>query len=237
MRHPCEDDSGCDYRRAGSNCVSHIRLFSSLPTTAKEELLSHAVQSTHRGGTTLVRKGDPIESILIVRKGKIKTFRIDADGEEYVLDVLHDGQALWHGMFLEDHSYHYSVACLTQVSLCSIRRTDFEDMLARHPDAAMSLIRILSTELDDAEEKLMMLGIRDPKRRLAEYLLHRDERCLGGEIDLKLEDIARSINLRPETVSRNFSAFEREGLVTRLGRGRIKVCDHQGLRDVSAAPR
>lgn len=228
-----QDDFDC--RHTGASCIRHVPLPSKLPETTQQELLLCAVQSSHPKGTILVHEGDPIDSVLIVQRGKIKIFRIDADGEEYVLDVLHDGQAIWHGIFLDDRSYHYSVACLTELSLCTIRRAAFEQILTLHPDVAIDLIHILSTELDGAEEKLMMLSIRDPKRRLAEYLLHRDARCLGEEIDLRLDDIARSISLRPETVSRTFTTFERKGLVARLGRGRIQIVNHQGLRDVSAS--
>ena len=78
-----------------------------------------------------------------------------------------------------------------------------------------------------------MLSIRDPRQRLAKYLLARDQRCAGPEIRLKLEDIAASVGLRPETVSRNIARFAREGLIERPGRGRILVVDHEGLRAIS----
>lgn len=222
----------CAYREHLSTCMDKIRLFAGLPASAKEELAERATHEEWPKGAILVHEGDPIESVLIVRKGRIKTFRSNAEGEETVLDILHDGQAIWHGMFLEDHIYHYSVGCLTKVELRRIQRTDFEALLAAHPDVAMSLIQMLGTELDDAEEQIMMLGIRDPRRRLAEYLLHRDERCINREINLKLEDIAASVGLRPETVSRILSAFEREELVKRLGRGRLKVIDRPGLETI-----
>ena len=170
-----------------------------------------------------------------MRTGRIKTFRIGSDGKEYVLDVLHDGQALWHGMFLEDHTYRYSVGCLTRVELCRIHRSDFEALLSRHPDVTLGLIRMVCTELNDAEEKIMMLGIRDPRQRLAEYLLIRDRRCAGPEIRLKLEDIASSVGLRAETVSRNVAQLAREGLIERTGRGRLRVIDHAGLAAIAEA--
>ncbi|WP_407417905.1 Crp/Fnr family transcriptional regulator [Paratractidigestivibacter faecalis] len=224
----------CAFSRAGSSCMDNIRLFADLPASAKRELLSCSRHSTHPAGSIIVHEGDPIESIVVVRSGRIKTFRTSLDGKEYVLDVLHDGQALWHGMFLADHTYRYSVACLTRVELCRIHRADFEALLANHPDVALGLIRMICTELDDAEEKIMMLGIRDPRRRLAEYLLARDGRCVGPEIHLKLEDIANSVGLRPETVSRNIAQFVREGLVERPGRGRLLVVDRAGLEAVAA---
>lgn len=228
----CRQCDDCGFKAANGTCVSRIRLFAGLPNDAKHDLLTRSTRSTHRRGDILVHESDPIDSVLIVRSGRIKTFRIDPDGVEYVLDVLHDGQAIWHGMFLEDNVYHYSVGCLTRVELCSIHRTDFEAMLAEHPDAAMGLIRMVCTELDDAEEKAMMLGIRDPRRRVAQYLLLRDERCMGTEIHLGLEDIAASVGLRPETVSRAISSLSREGLVERLGRGRLRLLDRDRMRNL-----
>lgn len=224
----------CAFSRVGSSCMDNIRLFADLPVDAKRELLSCSRHSKHDQGSIIVHEGDPVESIIVVRSGRIKTFRNGASGEEYVLDVLHDGQALWHGMFLEDHTYHYSVECLTPVRLCRFHRADFEALLANHPDVALGLIRMITTDLDDAEERIMMLSIRDPRQRLAEYLLIRDRRCSGPEIRLKLDDIGASVGLRPETVSRNIARFVREGLVQRTGRGRLLVIDHEGLREISS---
>lgn len=223
----------CAFSRAGSSCMDNIRLFAGLPPSAKRELLARARHTAHASRDIIVHEGDPIESIIVVRTGRIKTYRSTSDGEQHVLDVLHDGQALWHGLFLDNHTYGYSVSCLTPVRLCLIHRADVEQMLANHPDVAMDLIRMVCTELDHAEERIMMLSIRDPRRRLAEYLLARDRSCTGPEIHLKLDDIASSVGLRPETVSRNIARFDREGLVRRTGRGRLLVLDREGLARVS----
>lgn len=223
----------CAFSRAGSSCMDNIRLFAGLPPSAKRELLARARHTAHASGGIIVHEGDPIESIIVVRTGRIKTYRSTSDGEQHVLDVLHDGQALWHGLFLDNRTYGYSVSCLTPVRLCLIHRADVEQMLANHPDVAMGLIHMVCTELDRAEERIMMLSIRDPRRRLAEYLLVRDRSCTGPEIHLKLDDIASSVGLRPETVSRNIARFDREGLVRRMGRGRLLVLDREGLARVS----
>ncbi len=223
----------CAFSRAGSSCMDNIHLFSGLPAASKRELLACSRHSSHPKGAILVQEGDPIESIIIVRSGRIKTYKSSLDGDEHLLDVLHAGQALWHGMFLTDHTYRYSVECLTPVELCRIHRADFELLLANHPDVALGLIRMVCTELDEAEKKIMMLGIRDPRRRLAEFLLTRDQRCAGPEINLKLEDIASAVGLRPETVSRNVARFVREDLIERTGRGRLRVIDHDALRAIA----
>lgn len=221
----------CPHRLDDTSCMDGIRIFSGLPEDAKRSLMAGAIHSSHPAGSIIAHEGDPIESILIVRHGRIKTFHMDADGEEYLLDILHDGQAIWHGMFMqEDDVYHYSVGCLSRVDLCRIRRTDFLSLIERNPKVALGLMQTLGSELVQAEEKIKLLGIRDPRRRLARFLLYRDDRCMGPEINLKLNDIANSVGLRPETVSRSLGAFEREGLLQRMGRGRLRVLDRATLR-------
>ena len=226
----CEETMDCPFREDGSSCMGSIRLFAGLPESARNDLMAHALRSTHPAGSLLVREGDPIESILVVRHGRIKTFHADADGEEYLLDILHDGQAIWHGMFLKENVYRYSVGCLTHVDLCRIRRTDFMRLIGDNREVATSLIQTLGTELVEAEEKIKVLSTREPRRRLAKFLLWRDERCIGPEIHLTLGDIANSVGLRPETVSRALGSFERDGMVQRIGRGKIRVLDHGALR-------
>lgn len=210
-------------------CLDGIRLFAQLPQEAKDDLVARAVIRHYGRGEVLVSEGDPIDRIVVVRRGRVKTLRTDVDGSEMVLDVLHDGQAIWHGMFVGDQTYHYSVGALTDVDACLISRGAFERTLALHPDAALGLISMLATELVEAEEKAMLLGIREPRRRVARYLLTRERRCLGGEINLKVDDIAASVCLRSETVSRCLAGLERDGLVGRLGRGRLRVLDRQAL--------
>ncbi|MCI2131950.1 MAG: Crp/Fnr family transcriptional regulator [Eubacterium sp.] len=220
----------CEYRRGNPFCISSIRLFRDIPHELQADLVQKAIHTDHEKGSYLALEGDGIESVLIIRCGKVKICHTDASGEEHILDVLHDGQAIWHGIFLKEHYYHYDVVCLTDVKLCQIPRGDLLDVFHRNPQMAMNLLEMLSVDLDDAEEKILLLSIREPKKRVAEFLLHRDTRCLGNEIHLKLEDIASSINLRTETVSRNLAFLEREGMIERVGRGRLKILHKEELK-------
>lgn len=214
-------------------CLDGLDVFRELPDGARHDLEGRSIVMTFEKGAVLAHAGDPIRSVLVVIRGKVKTFRTDAEGEEYLLDVLHDGEAIWHAIFRDDGVYHCSVAALTQVTVCLVPRAAFYELIEAYPTMAMGLILTIGGKLVEAEDRIMTLGIRDPRRRLAGYLLDRDRRCIGPSINLRLDDIASSVGLRPETVSRTITAFEREGLVTRQGRGRLQVSDRAGLEAVS----
>ena len=56
----------------------------------------------------------------------------------------------------------------------------------------------------------MILSAKEPEVRVAKLLLYEVEHVSSPEIDLRLEDIAASLNLRPETVSRKLREMERK---------------------------
>ncbi len=225
----------CANCKNGIWCTTTIPLFSALPEDVQKSLTAHSIQATRARGSTLFRVGEKVDSVLIIRKGRIKLCKYDADGNEYILDIIHDGDAIWENLFLENAVFPYSAICLSNVALCEIKKSEFMQLIADRPSIAMNLISLLSLRLKDSNEKALLLSIRDPKVRLAGFLLDRDIRCVGPEIKLKLEDIAASIGLRPETVSRNLSLFEKAHLIKRLGQGKIMVTDRSGLKEVYEA--
>lgn len=230
-----KNSSVCANCKNGIWCTTTIPLFGALPKDVQKSLTEHSIQTTRAIGTILFRVGEKVDSVLIIRKGRIKLCKYDADGNEYILDIIHDGDAIWENLFLENAVFPYSAVCLSKVDLCEIKKSEFIQFLADRPSIAMNLISLLSLRLKDSNEKALLLSIRDPKVRLAGFLLDRDTRCVGPEIKLKLEDIAASIGLRPETVSRNLSRFEKAQLIKRLGRGKIMVTNRSGLKKIYEA--
>lgn len=227
--------SECRNCKNSALCMTAIPLFRDLPEEVQKSLTYHSVQSARAKGSTLFRAGEKVDSVLIIRRGRIKLCKYDVDGNEYILDIINNGDAIWENLFLEDAVFSYSAVCLSEVELCEIRKSEFIRILADHPSIAMNLISLLSRRLQDSNEKALLLSIHDPKVRLAGFLLDRDIRCVGPEIKLKLEDIAASIGLRPETVSRNLSNFEKAHLIKRLGHGKIIVTDRSGLKEIYEA--
>ena len=221
----------CEFRKRNKFCISEVRLFRGMSPEIQKRLVNHSVHHTYPADVRIVSENDRIDSIIIIRRGKVKISRTDVMGEEHILDVLHDGQSVWHGIFLKEHRYNYDVVALEEVKTCEIPRSVIMRMITENPQISFNMIEVLASDITDAEDKIFVLSIREPRQRVAAFLLRRERKCLGDVINLKLDDIASSVNLRPETVSRNISFLEKEGMVKRLGRGCLKVIDHKKLRE------
>ena len=66
-------------------------------------------------------------------------------------------------------------------------------------------------------------------RRIAAFLLYRRKRSGEPCITLRLDDIAGSVGLRPETVSRNIRKLVSEGLIEKVGQSGFRIPDFERL--------
>lgn len=194
-------------------------------------LMGHSIHETLKKTSYLFREGEPVESIFIIKKGRIKLCRFDSLGREQIVTILTDGDMIWEGMLLDGSIYPYSAVCITSASIYRIRGDDFVKMV-NDPDAAMSTIMLLSKKLHDANERNMLLSTKDPMARLAGFLMYRVDRSEDDDVVLKLDDIAASVSLRAETVSRKLREMEKMGFIERLGHARLRVLDRDALRDI-----
>ena len=223
---------GCVFTRNRTTCLAQIPILNRLPDNLQRSLERKVVHLLYKQGETIFHTGDPVTTIVIILKGDVRLVQREDTGEEHVIELVKDGSAIWRTMFLEDGTYPYTAECLTDVAAALVRKEDLVQVIARFPEEATDLLLMLSTELLNANEKSVLLSVRNPYQRLAGFLLDQDRKESGPEIRLKLDDIAAGIDLRPETISRNISRMEKEGLIKRTGQGKIMVLDREGLTQV-----
>lgn len=217
----------CDF--CDELCAVDIPLLQGIPDDQKRELLAGADRVRVPRASLLFQEGDPADTIWIIRCGQVKLCRYEADGREQIIGIFDRYEAIWEGLFLDNSTYPYSAECLTPVEACGIHLKALRAVLAS-PEVAMDVIVMLSRKLHDANIRNVLLTTRKPESRVAGFLLYRKERSTEAWISLKLEDIAASLNLRPETVSRKLRELEKLGLIERIGRGRLHILDYGGLK-------
>lgn len=216
--------------------LAKIPVLRDLPEADQLRLVEQSTHHSYEKDDTVFQEGTPVHTVVVIRSGRIKLVRYDADGKEHLLDILHDGDAVWETLFTDSHVYPYSGICLAETHLCEFSTDLFLQILRENPNTAFELISILSNNLMEANEKLTLVGVKEPVCRLAQFLLFKDKTCVTPEVMMKLDDIAASIDLRPETVSRAIRELEKQNLILRTGQGRIRILDREGLARLSGTP-
>jgi CRP/FNR family transcriptional regulator len=117
------------------------------------------------------------------------------------------------------------VIALETTEVCELPFGKLEALAREVPGLQHQLFRLMSREVAEEESQLLMLGRMKAEERLAAFLLSFSRRfqLLGhSPTDLRLpmsrQDLGDYLGLALETVSRLFSRFQEEKLITVQGR-------------------
>jgi CRP/FNR family transcriptional regulator, anaerobic regulatory protein len=183
----------------------------------------------HRGDL-LFQEGDRFRSLYVVKTGSVKSFAPNPEGGEQVLGFHLPGELI--GLDAIDRDVHIcSAAALDTAAVCEVPFARLEELTAVIPSLQRQLYRLLSKEIGDDTELLMVLGKKSAEERLAAFLLslsrRLDKRGLSStdiHLSMSRHEIGNYLGLAVETVSRLFTHFQEERLM-RVERKHIQLHD------------
>lgn len=167
-------------------------------------------------GQTLFAEDEAATHVFSVSSGVVACFKLTADGQRQIVSFAYPGDFLG---LAADGRYAYGAEAIAPARVCKLRRRDMEELQARFPQLDRKMLEMAQAELAAAQERMLLLGRKGARERVASFLLgqaRRQGRSLDVEIEVWLPmtrgDVADYLGLTLETVSRVFSAFKREGL-------------------------
>lgn len=211
-------------------CTIEIDLFSSLPREKQNAFSSLAKHNLYEKGELIFRQGDLARSLYIIHMGRVKLHSFDTEGKETIFEILGPQDTLAEEFFLENTVYPYSASCMEDTLVCVIRRDDFMRFLYDEPEAMMKMMGAMSRKLRLANERAALLFENDALVRLASFLYYQTLKNQVLDVNLTVDEIAGSINLRRETVSRKIGQLQKEGYIHRVGQSGIHVEDVELLK-------
>jgi CRP/FNR family transcriptional regulator len=198
--------------------------------------LEQLVRRPHplRRGETLFRASDRMRAVYAVRAGSFRTYYLAENGREKVLGFHLPGELLgFDGLGSGRH--RCTADALETASVCELPVEQLQELADRVPSLNHQLYRLMSQEIAEDQEMLLLLSDKDAQERLATFLLNLAQRFAergfsAGEFHLSMsrQNIANYLGLTLETVSRTFSHFQKEGLLS-VERRHVRLLDKQGL--------
>ncbi|MEO8717253.1 MAG: fumarate/nitrate reduction transcriptional regulator Fnr [Burkholderiales bacterium] len=192
-------------------------------------------------GETLYQAGSAFSAVYAIRSGFFKTKLIDSNGREQVTGFFMVGELL--GMDGIGGDYHGTAVALEDSEVCILPYALIEDLARDIPALQRRLHAVLAREIGRDHGIMMLLGSMRAEERLATFLLNLSKRFLrrgysSTEFHLRMtrEEIGSYLGLKLETVSRLFSAFQKDGLIE-VQQKHVRILDIEGLERLLAARR
>jgi len=186
-------------------------------------------------GENLYRAGDAFGSLYAVRTGFFKTTQMLEDGREQVTGFHMPGELLgMDGIGSGKHSCN--AVALEDSDVCVIPYTRLESMGREMPALQQQFHKVMSREIVREHGVMILLGTMRAEERLAAFLLNLSQRLTArgfsqSEFHLRMtrEEIGSYLGLKLETISRTFSRFQQERLIS-VQQKHVRILDVAGLR-------
>lgn len=98
-----------------------------------------------------------------------------------------------------------------------------QNLIINDSEFSIKMIENMSNKLYQTQKLLEIVSIKDSYKRLAAFLLNRSNIVNSQFIELNQENIAFSISMSRETVSRKLTQLEKDGLIEISAYKKIKL--------------
>ncbi len=216
----------------GTPSLSAIPMFSALTRADLKQVAAIAVTKRYPRGATVFSEGDPSEGFHIILDGKVRIFKISAEGKEQTLHVFGPRQPVGEAAVFAGAPYPAHAETLESTTVLYFPRDAFIALLESRPTVALGLLATLAKRLMQFAALVEQLSLKEIPNRLAAYLLHLHRHAPPGaaiDLDMSKKQLATLLGATPETLSRTFTRFEQDGAVRASGRRRLIILDLEYL--------
>lgn len=160
--------------------------------------------------------------LYLVEKGKVKLFKVNEQGKEYITNIYSEGDFFGYLQLFADRPYSESAEALERSEIYRIPKEDFVHIINRNCKAVMRFVQLLTHDLEEYEQRTIDLAYNSVRKRVAQALLFVREKYkpMTGEMFISIgrEDLANIAGTSVETTVRVLSDFKAEGLIKANGK-------------------
>ncbi len=168
-------------------------------------------------GTLLFREGDSGSEMYVIQAGKVRISKKMRDVEK-TLVTLGPGAFFGEMSILNNKPRSATAAVEEDAKLLVIDPKTFEAMVRGNAEIAVRLIKTLAARLQEADDQIENLLLRDPNSRVVHFLANTANKSgqktpEGIRIDLTVKELASKIGLDLEPVNEVINKLIRAKLI------------------------
>ncbi len=211
-------------------CMSEVDIFADLDEGEMDAMASAAPMKTYAAGALVYTPHQPLEALFILKRGRIRIFRVSPDGRALTTAIINPG-TIFGEMVIVGQQMHDSFAeALDEVVVCVMTRADVQRLLLGDQRIAARISETLGRRLSQLEQRLSDAIFKSVPERIAGTLTvlaagrHPLSLGRGLQVSLTHEQLAALAGTSRETTTKILGEFADQGLLT-LGRGKITLLD------------
>ncbi|WP_144393662.1 fumarate/nitrate reduction transcriptional regulator Fnr [Pleionea sediminis] len=191
-----------------------------------------------RKSELLFSDGEKFENVYAIRSGSLKSYTISEDGIEQITGFHLPGEIV--GLDAINSGSHPSFAKALETSaICAIPFDKLEELARSMPGLQQQLFKVMSQEIREDQELMMLLNKKAADERLAAFIINLSQRfgrrglsSSQFRLTMTRSDIGNYLGLAVETVSRLFTKFQQNELID-VNDKEVSISDAEALSSLA----
>lgn len=215
-------------------CLSEVDIFRDLSAAEMDAIAAAAPMRACTAGELLYSPHQATETLFILKRGRVRIFRVAADGRALTTALIEPGTIFGEMTPLGQRMHDSFAEALEDSVVCVMSRDDVQRFLLSDPRIASRIAEILGDRLAEMERRLSDTVFKNVPQRIAGTLTMLAGQATVGvasrapQVRLTHGQIAALVGSSRETTTKVLGDFAERGLI-RLSRGRITLLDREGM--------
>ncbi|MBA3740964.1 MAG: Crp/Fnr family transcriptional regulator [Chloroflexi bacterium] len=221
--------------------LREVDLFAGLTPAQLKEISQTLPMRTCPVGGLVTSPDDEDERLYVVKRGRVRLYRLTPDGKQLTLEILDKGRIVGRMSWLGQELAGAYAEAVEDALICSFTPEELRRLIDRFPSVGVNIIRYLSGRLAASEQEREIMAFRSVEQRLAARLVELLDRfgqptAGGTAIDARLtqQELADMIGTSRETLATTITSLRERGLLE-MHNQRVVVLDTEKLSELSGA--
>jgi CRP/FNR family transcriptional regulator len=211
-----------------------IQLFQNLDEGSAGMLERILIEKRFSRNENIFAEGNEPAGFYIILKGRVKVFKLSADGKEQILHFAGAHELLGAVSAFAGSPYPANADAMEKTTAYFFPRRDFLALIKKDPSIVLNMMANLAMRLQHFTRMIENLSLKEVPGRLAAYLLYlcKQSECRDViEIDVSKGQLASLLGTIPETISRILKKMREKGILSVSGR-KIRLLNKMALQDI-----
>ena len=194
-----------------------------------------AEEYSFNAGEIIYHETDNSNFIYLIKKGIVKTYKIDEQGKELITELRKEDDLFGFTSFSNNVPHQEFAAAIEETIVLRISNKELKDILQKNHELTLELFDYLNDNVSEIKEHLLEMAYSSVRKKTATTILQFTEKIKKTPnicVQILRSDLASIAGIATETFIRTLSEFKREGLIDVDGRN-IKILNLEKLKKIS----
>jgi len=170
----------------------------------------------YKKGETIYCKGNLSNHVFLIKKGEVKTYKINNQGKEFITGFFTENQYFGYSSFIKGLAHFENSKAITTTELYKITKNEFFKITNDNPSIMFEYLDLIVSDLIDVKEQLILLAYGSVRKKTAITLLKLVKTNFVNskdKITISRSNLAKLIGIAKETLTRTLHDFKVEKLI------------------------